>query len=115
VSKEVTVVISVVVLQNLMDLLKGEPGSSNETRVTSVLDGDEVIGIEGEMVSSMTEEEDGVPRTIPVIKTERTVSVVPVVCYRTFRIGYIQKCLPVYLCVFVKQKFDSRECISSSF
>jgi hypothetical protein len=82
-------VISVVVLQNLMDLLKGEPGSSNKTCVTSVLDGDEVIGIEGEMVSNMTEEGVGVPRTIPVIKMEPTVSVVPVVCYRTFHIGYI--------------------------
>jgi hypothetical protein len=98
-----------------MDLLKGEPGSSNKTCVSSVLDGDEVIGIEGEMVFNMTEEEVGVPRTIPVIKTERTVRVVPVVCYRTFHIGYIQKCLPVYQCVLVKQKFDSREYILSSF
>ena len=66
--------ISVVVLQNNMDLLKGEPGSSNDTCVTSVVDGYEAIGIEAEMVSSMTEEEDQEPRTIPVIKTEPKVS-----------------------------------------
>jgi hypothetical protein len=64
-----------------MDLLKGEgePGSSNETCATSILERNEVISIKAEMVSSMTEEEDGVPRTIPVIKTEPMVSGVPVV------------------------------------
>jgi hypothetical protein len=67
-------VISVVVLQNSMDLLKGEPGSSHETSVTSIDDGSKGIDIEAEMVSSMTEEEDQEPRTIPVIKTEPEVS-----------------------------------------
>jgi hypothetical protein len=62
-----------------MDLQKGKPGSSNETCVTSVLDGNEVIGTGGELVSSMTEEEDREPRTVPVIKTEPEVSGVPVV------------------------------------
>jgi len=40
-----TAVISVVVLQNTMDLLNSEPGSSNETRVTSTVDRKEVTGI----------------------------------------------------------------------
>ena len=71
--------INVVVLQNCMALVKGEPGSSNKTCVTSILDGNEVIGIEAEMVSSMTEEEDRESTTVPVIKTEPTVSVVPVI------------------------------------
>jgi len=62
-----------------MDLLKGEPGSSNKTCVSSAVNGNEVNGIEAEMVSNMTEEEEGVPRTIPVIKTEPEVSDVPVV------------------------------------
>jgi hypothetical protein len=62
-----------------MDLLKGEPGSSNKTCVTSNIDGNEVIGIEAEKVSNMAEVEEGVPRTIPVIKTEPKVSVLPVV------------------------------------
>ena len=49
------------------------------THVTSVLDGNEVIGIEAEMVSNMAEEEDRESTIIPVIKAEPTVSVVPVV------------------------------------
>ena len=73
--------ISVVVLQNNMDLLNGEPGSSDETCVTSVVDGYEAIGIEAEMVSNMTEE-DQEPRTIPVIKTEPEVSGMLVVSVR---------------------------------
>ena len=72
---------SVVVLQNRMDFLKGEPGSSTETCVTSVVGGNEVIDIEAEMVANMTkeEEDDGQPRTIPVIKTETKVGGMPVV------------------------------------
>ena len=70
-------VISVVVLQNHMDLLKGELGSSNKTCVTSTLDGNTVASIEAEMVSDITEEEDQEPRTIPVIKTEPNESCVP--------------------------------------
>ena len=71
--------IGVVVLQNSMALLKGELGSSDETFVSSTLNGNEVNDIEAERVSNVTKEEDGVPRKIPVIKTEPTVSVVPVV------------------------------------
>jgi len=73
-----------VVLQNCMDQLKCDLGSSNKTCVTSMLDGNEEIDIEAEMVSNMTEEEDQESRTVPVIKTEPTVSVVPVV-----RVTYI--------------------------
>ena len=71
--------INVVVLQNRMDLLKGDPGSSNETCVTSNLHGNEEIDIEAERVSDMTEEEEREPRTIPVIKKEPKVSDVAVV------------------------------------
>ena len=81
--------ISVVVLQNGMDLVKGELGSSNKTCVTSTLDGNTVASIEVEMISHVTEEEDQEPRTIPVIKTEPNESCVPVVsvtqiCYRLY-------------------------------
>jgi hypothetical protein len=62
-----------------MDLLEGETGSSNETCVTSI-DGNEAIGIEAERFSSVTEGEDREPMTVPVIKTEPTVSALPVVC-----------------------------------
>ena len=50
--------ISVVVLQNDMVLRKGEHGSSSDTCVTSTVDGNQLTGIEGERVSSVTEEED---------------------------------------------------------
>ena len=70
---------SVVVLQNCMDLQKDEPGSTNKTCVSSILNGNEVIGIEAEIVSDMAEEEDREPKPIPVIKTEPKVSVLPVV------------------------------------
>ena len=69
--------ISVVVLQNCMALVKGEPGSCNDTCVTSVLRGNDIIGIEADMVPNMTEEEDQESTTVPVIKTEPTVSIVP--------------------------------------
>jgi len=97
-------VISVVVLQNCMDLLNSEPGSSNETRVTSTVDGKEVTGIEAERVSDISEVADQETVTIPAIKTEPNVSCVPVVSV-TFLISYIQNCLPLYQCV-LKQKFD---------
>ena len=81
--------IGVVALQNGMDLLKGELGSSNKTCVTSTFDGNTVASIEAEMVSHVTEEEDQEPRTITVIKTEPNESFVPVVsvteiCYRLY-------------------------------
>ena len=82
--------ISVVVLQNHMVLLKGELGSSNKTCVTSALDGKTVASVEAEMISHVTEEEDQEQTTIPVIKTEPNESCVPVVnvtqiCYRLYR------------------------------
>ena len=71
--------ISVVVLQNGMDLLKGELGSCSETRVTSTGDGNQVTGTEAERVCVIKEEEDQEPTAMPVIKTEPEVSCVPVV------------------------------------
>ena len=66
--------ITVVVLQNDMVLRKGERGSSSDTCVTSTVDGNQATSIEGERVSSVTEEEDQLSTTIPEIKTEPTVS-----------------------------------------
>jgi len=57
-----------------MVLRKGEHGSCNDTHVISTLDGNQVTGIEAERVSSVTEEEDQEPMTIPEIKTEPNVS-----------------------------------------
>jgi hypothetical protein len=64
----------VVVLQNGMDLRKGEHCSSSDTCVISTLDGNQVTGIEAERVSSVTEEEDQESTTIPEIKKEPKVS-----------------------------------------
>jgi hypothetical protein len=78
-------VISVVVLQNSMDLLKGELGSSSKPCVTSTLDGNQVTGIEADWVTDIKEEEEDQEQiTIPEIKTEPAVSVVPVVNYVHF-------------------------------
>ena len=71
--------ISVVVLQNRMDLLKGELGSSNKTCVTSAVDGNTVANIEDERVSSVTEEDDQEPTTILAMKTELNENCVSVV------------------------------------
>jgi len=114
-SREDTAVISVVVLQNGMDLLKSELGSSSKTCVTSTLDGNQVTGIEAVWITDIKKEEDQEPITIPEIKTEPKVSVLPVVSVCIFIIGCIRNCLPLYLCVLVKQKFDSREWILTSF
>jgi hypothetical protein len=60
----------VVVLQNGMDLLKGELAFSNKTDVTSTLVGNTLTSIEAERVCHVTEEEDQEPTTIPAIKRE---------------------------------------------
>ena len=73
--------ISVVVLQNSMDLLKGEVGSSSKACATSTVDGNEANGVEAERILDITEEEDQDPTTITVIKTEPNVSCVPVVSF----------------------------------
>ena len=64
--------ISVMVLQNSMDLLKGELGSSDKTCVTSALDGNMMASIEAETVSHIAEEEDQEPMTIPVLNLTLT-------------------------------------------
>ena len=75
---------TVVVLQNGLVLRKGERGSSSDTCVTSTFDRNQVTIIEGERVSSVTEEEDQESTTIPEIKTERTVSGVSFKGFITF-------------------------------
>jgi hypothetical protein len=62
-----------------MDLLKGELGSSDKACVTSTVDGNAVASIETERVSSVREEEDQEPTTIPPIKADPSESPVPVV------------------------------------
>jgi hypothetical protein len=90
-SLEGTTVISVVIFQNSMELVKGELDSYSEISATSSVDRNEVIVKEAERVTNIKEEEDQEPTTIAVIKTEPKATVVPVVS--TFHIGYIQNCL----------------------
>jgi len=82
-----TAVISVMVLQNRMDLLNSELGSCSETCVMSSHERNEVPGINVERVTDMTEEDDQEPTTIPVIKTEPNVSSMSVLTVCTFHIG----------------------------
>ena len=90
---------SVVVLQNSMDLVKGESGSSNKTCVTSNVDGNTVASIEAERVSHVTEEEDQEPTAIPAIKTEPNESCVPVVSVTNISyILYPELPAPMSLC-----------------
>jgi len=62
-----------------MDLQQCELGSSSKTCVMSTLDGNQVTGVQAETVTVIKEEEDQEQTTIPKIKTEPNVSVVPVV------------------------------------
>ena len=107
--------ISVVVLQNSMDLLEDELGSSSETCVTSTLVGNQVTGIEAVWVTDIKKEEDEESVTIPEIKTEPKVRCVPVVSVCIFVTSYIQNYHPLYRCVLVKQRFDCRGWILSCF
>jgi hypothetical protein len=70
-------VINVVDLQNGKDFVNSELGSCDETRVTSTLVGNEVVGIEAEGVSDVSEVADQETITIPGTKTEPNVSCVP--------------------------------------
>jgi hypothetical protein len=71
-----TAVISVVDLQGSMNTRNSELGSSNETPVTSTLDGNEVAGKETETVSDVSEITNQ-ETTIPEINTESSVSCEP--------------------------------------
>jgi hypothetical protein len=78
-SSDDTAVIIVVVLQASLDLLDGALGSSSGTGVTSGVEGREVIGVEAERVSHVSEVADEERMTIPEIQTENSVSCVSVV------------------------------------
>ena len=107
--------ISVVVLQNSKDLLKGEVGSSSKTYATSTVDGNEAVGVKAERVLDITEGQDQDPTTITAIKTDLNVSCVPVVSVRHISYRLIQNFLPIYQSVLVKQRFYTREWILNSF
>jgi len=81
-------VISVVVLQNSMDLVRGKPGSCDDTCPTSLLQGNEIIGIEAKRISGVSIVVNQ-ETTIAIINTEPNVCCVPLVsfthiCYRLY-------------------------------
>ena len=86
-----TTVITVVLLQNCVDLRSGELG----LRVTSSEVGNEVIHVQVEGVSNLKEEENQEPMTSSLIRTDPGVGVMSVECRACF-IG-IQNCLSVSL------------------
>jgi len=98
-SCEVTAVISVVVLQNGMDLVQGEPGSCDESCGTCTLGGNRVTSIEAERVSHMANEEDEKPATIPAIKTEPNISFMHLVSVMqiSYRL-YVDLLSPISVC-----------------
>lgn len=57
-----------------MDLPKGEPGSSSETRLVSSYDGNQAASIKIEENTDVKEEEDPESVTSSLIKTEHEVS-----------------------------------------
>jgi hypothetical protein len=64
----------VVGLQNCMDVLKSEPGSSIGTYHMSSDGGNQFVGIKAEVVTDVKVEEDPWPGTSTGIKTETAVS-----------------------------------------
>jgi chemotaxis signal transduction protein len=72
-------VICVVDLQKSMDVLYGEPGSSNNLCLTSKFDGNVEIGIEVERLTDISELVDQQTTTIPALQMEPNVRCVPVV------------------------------------
>jgi hypothetical protein len=81
-----------------MALLNSEPGSSTESRVTSVLVENEVIGVEAERVSDISEVANQ-DTTTPAIRTQPSVSCVPVVSitHISYRL-YPEMPAPVSVC-----------------
>jgi hypothetical protein len=63
-----------------MDVLNGEPGSCDESCLTSTLQGNELIGIEAEKLSDVSEVVNE-QTTIAILNTEPSVSFVPLVSF----------------------------------
>jgi hypothetical protein len=86
-----TTVITVVLLQNCIDLRSGELGlcaASSEV-------GNEVIRVQVEGISDVTEEENQKPKTSSLVRTDSGVGVMSVECLACFIA--IQNCLSVSL------------------
>lgn len=94
------------VLQNCMALVKVEPGSYSEACLTSSHDGNSVITIKVEDATDTLEEEeddDSVPETFPVIKTEHEVSYISVCTFVDTIHKYTELPIsfPISICLFI--------------
>jgi hypothetical protein len=91
----------IVGLQNCMDILKSEPGSSSEKCLMSSDDGNQVVSIKTEEVTDMKVEGGPGPTTPAVIKTEPAVSCMSVWVQCCVHCTDIQSCLSdnVFVCL----------------
>jgi hypothetical protein len=97
----------VVILQNCIDLRNSECGCHSGMCATSSEDGTEVIRVQLDGVTEVTEGEDCEAMTSSSIRIDHGVGFMSIECLACFI--SIQKCLTLYQPVFVKQLFDSGE------
>jgi hypothetical protein len=97
----------VVLLQNWVDLQSGERGCYSGVCARSSEVGNEVIHVQLDGVTEVTEGEEYEAMTSSLIGTDHEVGFVSVECLACF-IG-IQNCLPLYKSVHVKKWFDCCE------
>ena len=90
-----------VLLQNCVDLRSGECGCRSGMCATSSEVGDELIRVQLDGFTEVTEGEDREPMTSSLIRTDPGVGFMSVECLTCF-IG-IQNCLYLYKPVLVKQ------------
>jgi hypothetical protein len=86
-----TTAITVVLLQNCMDLRSGELGSHSGMCATSAEVGNEVISVQFEGVTEVTGQEDCEPMTSSLIRTDPGVGFMSVECLARFMV--IKICL----------------------
>jgi len=96
-----TTAVTVVLLQNSMDLWSGECGSHSGMWATTSEVGNDVYPVQLSGVTEVTEGEDCEPMRSSLIRTDPGVGFMSVECLACF-IG-IQNCLSIYKSVLVKQ------------
>jgi hypothetical protein len=96
-----TTAITVVLLQNSMDLWSGECGSHSGMWATTSEVGNDVYRMQLSGVTEVTGQVDCEPMTSLLIRTDSEVGFMSVECLACF-IG-IQNCLSIYKSVLVKQ------------
>ena len=96
-----TTAVTVVLLQNSMDLWSGECGSHSGMWATTSEVGNDVYRVQLSGVTEVTGQEDCEPTTSLLIRTDSEVGFMSVECLACFI--SIQNCLSIYKSVLVKQ------------